>query len=389
MTSTRFATPIDLSANENPLGPSPMALAAMQSAMDSLHRYPDRGCSRLKQALAARFGVSARQIAVGNGSCEVLELAVRSLIRPGESVILSTPGFPAYRAAVRRAGGRSVLVPVRNYRDNLDAMLSQIDDSTGLVLLGSPANPTGTTHTRDRLLRFIDQLPPDLPVILDEAYRDFVDAPNYPDAIELLQTGRPVIALRSFSKAHGLAGLRLGYAVAAADLIARMDAEHQQFNTNRLAQAAALAAVDDEAHIKATVELNRRGRAELIEGLVARGFEPVRSQANFILLPVPNVNDVVRGLAEQGVLVKELDRYGVEDCIRVSTGLPEDHVRFFRALDAIFDTMVMTADDQRSIQTHVSDDEWIEGLIAAEPDPLFFTTRTGSRLGSGTSSSAR
>lgn len=366
-----------------------MAVAAMRNAMDGLHRYPDRGCSGLKDALASRLGVSPRQIAIGNGSCEVLELAVRSLIRPGQSVLLGTPGFPAYRAAVRRAGGCAVQVPARNYRDDLDEMLAKVDDSTSLVILGSPGNPTGTIQTRENLQRFLDRLPPDLPVILDEAYRDFVEAPNYPDAVALLRGGRHVIALRSFSKAHGLAGLRVGYAVAGTDVVARMDAQHQQFNTNHLAQVAALAALDDQAHLDATVDLNRRGRTELFEGLIARGFGPVRSQANFILLPVPNAKDVVHGLADQGVLVKELDRHGLDDCIRISTGLPEDHVRFFRALDAVFDIMVMSDADQRAVQLPINDDDWVAGLVGDDSAQAFLAARNVLRAGAGRSSSAR
>lgn len=366
MSPARTGPVVDLSANENPLGPSPQAVAAMQSAMGELHRYPDRGCKRLKAALAARLGVTEPQIAIGNGSSEILELAVRSLIRSGESVILGTPGFPAYRAAVRRAGGRAVLVPARNHRDNLEAMLGVIDDSTRLVLLGNPANPTGTLTGLERLLRFLERLPPGLPVVLDEAYRDFVDAPSYPDAVELLRSGRPLVAVRSFSKAHGLAGLRIGYAVAAEDLIARMDDGHQQFNTNRLAQAAALAALDDASHLRAVVELNRRGRAELFDGLVARGFAPVPSQTNFILVPVSQAWLLVRQLAERGVLVKDLDRYGAEGCIRVSVGLPESHACFFRVLDELSADLDWVS-GAHPLQAYGGDDDWSEPPV---PSPF-------------------
>ncbi|WP_295435138.1 histidinol-phosphate transaminase [uncultured Thiodictyon sp.] len=328
--------PVDLSANENPLGPSPKALAALAAAMGGLHRYPDRACTRLKAALALRLGVSARQIAIGNGSCEVLDLAVRGLIAPGEKVILGTPGFPAYRGAVRRAGGQAVLVPARDYRDDLTAMLGQIDSRTRLLVLGNPGNPTGTLIGRTALLAFLDRLPAGVTLILDEAYRDFVADASLPDAVDLLQAGRPVVALRSFSKVHGLAGLRVGYAVATPDLIARMQAEHQQFNTNTLAQAAALAALEDEAHVAATIELNRRGREELFAGLAARGFDPVPSQANFVLVRVGDGAGLVLRLAAQGVLVKELGRYGLDDHIRVSCGRAPDHARFFAALDAVW-----------------------------------------------------
>ena len=329
----------DLSANENPVGPSPKALAAITSAMGGLHRYPERGCAQLKLALAERLGVDGRQIAVGNGSCEVLELAVRSLVGPGESVIMGTPGFPAYQGVVQRAGGRAVLVPAVHYQDDLDAMLDRIDVSTRLVLLGNPGNPCGTAIGYRRLLRFLDRLPPGLPVILDEAYLDYVETPDFPDAVDLLRVGRPVIALRSFSKAHGLAGLRVGYAVAEPDLIARMEAGHQQFNINRLAQAAALAALDDTGHIQSAIELNRAGRAELFDGLVARGFDPVPSQTNFLLVPVGDGAMLVRRLIERGVLIKDLGRYGLNDHVRVSTGTAEAHRRFFVAWDAVWDKL--------------------------------------------------
>jgi histidinol-phosphate aminotransferase len=327
---------VDLSANENPLGPSPAALGGVQAALAGLHRYPDRTCARLKSALAARLGVGPQQIAIGNGSCEVLDLAVRSLIAPGERVVLGNPGFPAYRGAVRRAGAQAVLVPARDYRDDLDAMLAQVDAATRLVVLGNPGNPTGTVIDGARLIGFLRRLPPGVTLLLDEAYRDFVEALDYPDAVELQRDGWPVVALRSFSKVEGLAGLRVGYAVAAPSFIARLDAEHQQFNTNSLAQAAARAALGDRAHVRATVELNRRGRLELVAGLRARGLDPVPSQANFVLVPVgEGAARLVRRLAEQGVLVKDLERYGLNDHIRVSTGRPEDHARFFAALDTV------------------------------------------------------
>lgn len=381
MTPVRTGTLLDLSANENPLGPSPKAVTAMQTAMGELHRYPDRGCRRLKAGLGARLGVTEHQIAVGNGACEILDLAVRSLIRPGASVILGSPGVPAYRAAVRRAGGRAVLVPARNYRDHLEAMLGVIDDSTRLVLIGNPANPTGTLTGLERLLRFLDRLPPGLKAVIDESCRDFVDDPSYPDAVELLKSGRPVIAVRSFSKAHGLAGLRLGYAIASEDLIARMDDAHQPFNTNRLAQAAALGALEDEEHVQAVVELNQRGRAELFDGLVARGFTPIPSQTNFILVPVQHARQLMRQLEERGVLVKNLDRHGADDCIRVSVGLPEWHARFFQVLDELTAEMDWVAGDGQPPRVHHDDDAWSE---PQHPSPF-----AASFLGTAPASSGR
>lgn len=336
MTTADTPRTTDLSANENPLGPSPKALAAIESAMQRLNRYPDRGCIGLKTALAERLDVERREIAVGNGSCELLELAVRSLVRPGESVVLGTPGFPAYRGVAQRAGGQVRLVPASGYFDDLDGMLARIDDTTPLVVLGNPANPAGTLCARERLVGFLRRLPEGVTLILDEAYRDFVDMPDYPDAVSLYRAGWPVVALRSFSKVHGLAGLRVGYAVGAPEVIARMESGHQQFNTNCLAQAAAQAALEDEAHVWTSVELNRVGRSTLFHGLVARGFDPVPSQANFVLVPVSDAAWLAERLAEKGVLVKRLDRYGLDDHIRVSTGLPEDHRRFFAALDAVW-----------------------------------------------------
>lgn len=330
-------TPVttDLSANENPLGPSPKALAAIEGALAGLNRYPDRSCTRLKTALAERLGVDREQIAIGNGSCELLELAVRALVRPGQSVVIGTPGFPAYRGVVQRAGGKVRLVPARSYFDDLDAMLAQIDETTPLVVLGNPTNPAGTLSGRERLMGFLRRLPAGVTLILDEAYHDYVDTREYPDGVDLQRAGWPVIALRSFSKAHGLAGLRVGYAVAAPDVIARIEAGHQQFNTNTLAQAAALAALDDEAHLWMSVGLNRVGRGELFQGLAARGLNPVPSQANFILFPVADAASLAGRLAERGVLVKRLERYGLDDHVRVSTGMPEDHHRFFEALDGV------------------------------------------------------
>lgn len=365
--ATLPASHLDLSANENPLGPSPLALAALAAALVTSHRYPDRAATALRNALAARHGGSAEQIVLGNGSCEVLDLAARALLAPGQAAIIAPPCFPAYRSAVKRAHGRLVEVPLRAdeaFAYRLDRIAAAIADDTRLIFLGNPNNPTGQGVGVD-FGDWLDSLPAQVTVLLDEAYRDYGadldsgnvgsassadnkapgttkgDANKAPlaDGPALVSTGRRVLVVRSFSKLHGLAGLRLGYAFGPADLIAKLDAQRPTYNANTPAQVAALAALNDQAHQRSSRQLNAAGLEQLRNGLAALGLNCPPGQGNFVLADFGacglDAGQIARQLAGTGIDVKPGSAFGLPAYLRISVGLPAQNQRLLEALQKI------------------------------------------------------
>lgn len=326
---------LDLSANENPHGPSPLAVAAIREAALRAHRYPDREGSALKLALARRHGLSVDHFALGNGSCEVLEAIARATLGPGDRALVVQPSFPAYRSAIARAGATVATVELGPDPEDLSAVAAQICGWTRLVVLANPNNPTGVAFGAASWRRFLASVPPGVLVAIDEAYGEYVLRPDYPQTLEAVAAGRPVAVVRSFSKAYGLAGLRLGYVAAAPPLARRTAAQLQQFNTNAIAQAAALAALADEDHLGRCVAQNAAGRAFLERSLRGLGLSALPSEANFLLVSAPGAPAICRGLRERGVLVKPLDTYGLPDAFRVSVGTTLDNERFVDALSAI------------------------------------------------------
>lgn len=329
---------VDLSANENPLGPSPRALVALAEAAGRSHRYPDRQGSALRQALAARLAVEVGQVVLGNGSCELLDLIARALLAPGDQALIATPSFLPYQSAIRRAYGELVAVPLAaDFTCDYPGMAERVGPRTRLVILGHPNNPTGVALAADALAHFLDRLPPDVVVVIDEAYRDYVDQPGAADALALVRAGRPVIALRTFSKLHALAGLRIGYAVAAPEVAARIEAVRPHYNTSGAAQAAALASLDDAAHAANSLAVNRSGLAELAAACGELGLAVVPSQANFLLVAVGDGGRVTDALAAHGVLVKSAAAFGLPAHIRISVGTPGCNRRCLEALRAVID----------------------------------------------------
>jgi histidinol-phosphate aminotransferase len=323
---------IKLASNENPLGPSPRALHALRDALSDIHRYPDGGCFRLKRALAAKLGVSPETLLFGNGSNEIIELAVRTFLRTGQEAVMSEHAFVIYRMVVQSQGGRSTCVPMRNYTHDLEAIADAISPDTRLVFLANPNNPTGTIFFREAWEEFLGALPPDVIVVMDEAYAEYVDDPAYPDALADLRREQPILVLRTFSKIYGLAGLRIGYGVGHPDLIALMNRLRAPFNVNSLAQVAALAALGDDEHVERTRRNNRAGMAYLRDSLTELGFECVPSWANFILVRVGNALRLYDALLRLGVIVRPVPVYGFPEHLRVSIGLPEENERLVRAL---------------------------------------------------------
>src|SRR5437667_206336 len=295
---------IKLASNENPLGPSPKAVAAITAALADLHRYPDGSAFYLKRRLAERLGVSEAELIVGNGSNEIIELAVRTFLRPGDEAVMADQAFVVYRLVVQAAGGTSRMVPLRDFTHDLEAIAAAVTPRTRLVFLGNPNNPTGTIVRRAAWRAFLGRLPEHLLVVADDAYAEYVEDPEYPDTIRERGDGRvPVLSLRTFSKLYGLAGLRIGYGVAAAPVIDALDRIRQPFNVNALALAGARAALDDEEHVRRTLAANRAGMAFLTEAFRALGLAHVPSAANFVLVRVGDGARVYEALLRRGAIV--------------------------------------------------------------------------------------
>jgi histidinol-phosphate aminotransferase len=323
---------IKLASNENPLGPSPRALAAMRAAIGAVHRYPDGGGFYLKRRLAEKLGVGADQIALGNGSNEILELLARSFLRPGEDAVMSEQAFVVYASVVQAAAGIPRTVPLREFTHDLDAMAALVGKSTRLVFLGNPNNPTGTIYRRDAFERFLARIPKDVVIVADDAYAEYVEDPEYPSTLEYHKPDRLLVTLRTFSKIYGLAGLRIGYGVGPSEVIAALERIRQPFNVNTLAQVAALAALDDEEHVERSRRTNREGMRFLEVGFTRLGLAYVPSQANFILVRVGDGEQVYEKLLRQGVIVRPVAGYGFPEHVRVTVGTSEENRRFVDAL---------------------------------------------------------
>ncbi|HYY05927.1 MAG TPA: histidinol-phosphate transaminase [Candidatus Limnocylindria bacterium] len=327
---------IKLASNENPLGPSPKAVAAITAALGNLHRYPDGSVFYLKRRLAERLGVPSEEIIVGNGSNEIIELVVRTFLRPQEEAVMANQAFVIYRMVVQAAGGIPRIVPLRDFTHDLEAIADAVTSRTRLVFLANPNNPTGTIFRRAAWEAFLRALPPHVIVVADDAYAEYVEDREYPDTIAARGDGSvPVVTLRTFSKLYGLAGLRVGYGVAPAALIDAMDRIRQPFNVNALAQAAALAALDDEEHVRRTLAVNRAGMTYLVEAFGRLGLAYVPSAANFVMVRVGHGLRVYEALLRRGVIVRPMDVYGFPEHVRVTVGLQAENERFVAALQGV------------------------------------------------------
>ena len=328
----KLSSVIKLASNENALGPSPKAIAALRKAVDSLHRYPDATCRELRAALAKKLRVDPASLIVGNGSDELIVLALRAFVDPGDEVVVATPTFLIYELQARACGASVVTVALRQYRYDLAAMKAAVTPHTKLVFIANPDNPTGTYVTRRELEDFLRGLPLDTIVFLDEAYYEFVEASDYPQTLRYV-ADHPVIVTRSFSKAYGLAGLRVGYGIAQPELIAAMHAVREPFNVNSLAQVAASAALSDTAFLTRTRQLVREGRRYLTAALDAMRLRHIPSVTNFILIKLgPRAAEVARALLARGIIVREMSAWKLPDCIRVTIGTTAENRRFIQAL---------------------------------------------------------
>lgn len=324
---------VKLASNENPLGPSPRAIDAMARVAREMNLYPDGYGYLLKKALARKFRMPMDAIVLGNGSDEISDMIASAYLSPTNNVVISEHDFISYKLAAMMAGCRFKEVPLKNWRVDLKAMLKAIDSSTKLVCIANPTNPVGGMVTRKEFEPFLKKVPPRVLILLDEAYAEYVTTRAYPNGLRYIRDHPNLIVTRTFSKAYGLAGLRIGYGFAHPEIVRNFDRVRPPFNTTRIAQAAALAALGDATHVRRTRETNRRGMKTIESGLRKLGLEWVPSRANFILFDTqrPAVA-VAESLLRQGVIARPVGLYGLPTHLRVTVGLAGENRRFLRAL---------------------------------------------------------
>jgi len=329
------ASIIKLASNENPLGMSPKAMAAIGATLADGARYPDGNGFVLKQAIAARFGLVPEQIALGNGSNDLLELVARLVLRPGTSSVFSQYAFAVYPLVTQALGARAIVVPARHYGHDLDAMAAAIAPDTRIVFIANPNNPTGTFVPGAEIAAFLAKVPRDVLVVLDEAYTEYLDEGDRYDSFAWLAHYPNLVITRTFSKVYGLAGLRVGYGVAHPQVIDAINRIRQPFNVNSFALAAATAALTDEQFLAESVAVNRAGLAQLAAGFARLGLETIPSKGNFLAVRVGAAAQVYEALLDRGVIVRPIAGYGMAEWLRVSVGLPKENERLLKALAEI------------------------------------------------------
>ena len=326
------ASIVKLASNENPLGMSTRARDAAIAAIGEVSRHPDGGAFALKKALCARFGVAPAQLVIGNGSNDILELASQAFLAPGLSAVYSRHAFAVYPLATNARGARGIEVAAKNFGHDLDAMAAAIEPQTRVVFIANPNNPTGTFVPGAELEAFLAKVPRHVLVVLDEAYTEYLAPEQRYDSIAWLARFPNLLVSRTFSKAYGLAGLRVGYAIAHPEVADLMNRVRQPFNVSSVALAAAEAALDDDEFLARSAEVNRRGMAQLVAAFRELGLEWIPSAGNFVTFKVGDAIGVNQALLRQGVIVRPIAAYGMPHWLRVSIGLPEENTRFIEAL---------------------------------------------------------
>ena len=333
---------IKLASNENPLGPSPKALAALQNALPTINFYPDGGCFYLKAALAQKHRVAPGQIFVGNGSDEVIELLMRTVLTPADDVVLSQYSFIVYKLTAQAIGANMIMVvPKSDYSHDLMAMAAAITPKTKMVCLDNPNNPLGTMVTKAEFDAFMQRVPEHVLVVSDEAYAEYIDAPDYPDSMTYLTQGRRIAILHTFSKIYGLSGLRIGYGLMPAELTDAENRIRPPFNVNLLAQVAALAALDDIDHLSNSRQANAVGKAYLYQAFERNGIAYYPSQGNFITINLKqNAAPINQRLLQQGVIVRPIGGYGLPNHLRITIGTQTQNERLVHALQNALDEKI-------------------------------------------------
>ena len=314
---------VKLASNENPLGPSPKAVEAIYKVVGGLNRYPDGSCFYLKDVLSEKLAVRPEGLIPGNGSNELIDIAVRTFMTAGDEAIMGVPSFVVYPMAVQSVGAKAIQVPLKEWRHDLDAMAGEITERTRIILVANPNNPTGTINHADEFDKFMQRVPDGVMVIVDEAYREYVRDSRYPDAMEYLKAGRDILILRTFSKVYGLAGLRIGYGISREEIVREMNKVREPFNTSSVAQAAAIASVGDDGHVGRSIALNEEGKAFLYEEFRRLGLDFVATEANFIYVTFdrPVAVELYNHLLKKGVIIRPIGAAAV----RITIGLPEEN----------------------------------------------------------------
>lgn len=328
---------IKMASNENPLGPSLKAVEAMQKFATKVNIYPDGNCYYLKQELAGQLGVTEDNLIVGNGSDEVIKLLAEAYINPGDEVIMATPSFSEYLYATQLMGGKMIMIPVDDtYTHDLKAMLEAVTDKTKVIFICNPNNPTGTMVSKEQIDKFLDQVPDNILVVLDEAYAEYVEDKKYPDSVQYVKSGKNVIVLRTFSKIYALSGLRIGYGIASKEIIELINRVREPFNVNSMAQTAALASLKDKEHLENSFKANSEGKQYLYKEFEKMGLNYVPTQTNFIFVDIGvDCKEAFQALMKKGVIIRTGDIFGEPTFIRVTIGKPEENERFIKALKEV------------------------------------------------------
>lgn len=329
---------IKIASNENSLGPSPLAVDAVVKALGKVNRYPDGDAFYLRNKLAQRLGVKPESLIFGNGSNEVIEIVARTFMKPGDEAVIGEFAFIVFPIVTQAVGAKAIISPMPELTHDLRDMFKRITPKTKAVFIANPNNPTGTMVKRGEVEWFLERVPDDIIVVIDEAYFDYVDDPEYPNSLDYQSLGKSIITVRTFSKIYGLAGLRLGFGVSSEEIISYMSRVREPFNVNSLAQVAAVAALDDAEHVRRSKDVNRAGLKYLVQEIKKINLPFTSSFANFILVdlgtdPIPVYNALLR----EGVIVRPVINYGLKTHIRVTVGLPEENERFIRAIRKVLE----------------------------------------------------
>lgn len=337
-------TCIKMASNEAPFGPSPRAVAAMQAVLSDSHLYPDNDARELRDELAHRHNVKQEQVVVTAGSTALLGIIARTLLSPGLNAVTSERSFIVYPIATRAAGGELIEVPTKNDGFDLDALAEAINEKTRIVFVANPNNPTGTLVTADELDRFLHKIPENIITILDEAYYDFAQhqaqtkGVNYSRSLDYVRQGRKVVVLRTFSKAHGLAGIRVGYGVGPTELMSYFARMRTTFSVSVVAQAAAMAALEDENHTRRALENNAAESERLLDGIAELGYHPVPTWANFIYCEIgEDAGAFAKRMQAEGVIIRPLGPWGMPTAFRVTIGTPEQNDTFLKAFKKVME----------------------------------------------------
>ncbi|MEC8798021.1 MAG: histidinol-phosphate transaminase [Pseudomonadota bacterium] len=324
---------VKLASNENPVGPSPKIIDSIEKIVKETHRYPDGNATRLKAKISRKFNILENQVTVGNGSNDIIEFVARSFLGPNDSAVYSEHAFAVYPLVVRAVGAMGIEVPAKNFSHDLEAMLDSIEENTKLIFIANPNNPTGSFIEQSELLNFLEKVPEEIIVLLDQAYFDYSSFETSDLEFDVLERFPNLIISRSFSKAYGLAGFRVGYSVSSIEIADYLNRVRQPFNANSLALYAAEIALDDDQFIKKCLELNFEQKQILFNGLQASGFECLPSRANFISFDCrEDSNDAFNKLLLEGVIVRSLRVYKMPNFLRVSVGLPEENLTFLEKI---------------------------------------------------------